>query len=77
MLNNNLNPFVGLKPYSKNTSNSYFGREQDVENLLQILQKNKLLTLNGVSGSGKTSLINSGLIPRLQNGFIGQAQEEF
>ena len=77
MLNNNLNPFVGLKPYSKNTSNSYFGREQDVENLLQILQKNKLLTLNGVSGSGKTSLINSGLIPRLQNGFIGQAGKEW
>lgn len=77
MLNNNLNPFVGLKPYSKDTSKSFFGREEDVENLLQILQKNKLLTLNGVSGSGKTSLINSGLIPRLQNGFIGQAGNEW
>ena len=45
--------------------------------LLQIIQKNKLITLTGVSGSGKTSLINAGLIPRLKNGFLGQAGKEW
>lgn len=72
-----LNPFVGLKPYSEKNSPFYFGREQETENLLQILQKNKLLTLSGDAGSGKTSLINASLIPRLKNGFIGQAGKEW
>ena len=45
MSKNILNPFVGLKPYSEINSPFYFGREQEIENLLQILQKNKLLTL--------------------------------
>jgi hypothetical protein len=72
-----LNPFVGLKPYSEINSPFYFGREQEIENLLQILQKNKLLTLSGDAGSGKTSLINASLIPRLKNGFVGQAGKEW
>ncbi|MGK0412786.1 MAG: hypothetical protein ACJA1B_000986, partial [Polaribacter sp.] len=72
-----LNPFVGLTPYSQKDSAFYFGREQEVENLLQILQKNKLLTLSGDAGSGKTSLINASLLPRLKNGFVGQAGKQW
>ena len=77
MTKSDLNPFVGLKPYSENESDFYFGRDQEVENLLQVLQKNKLLTLSGDSGAGKTSLINAGLIPRLKNGFMGQAGKDW
>jgi hypothetical protein len=77
MSKNILNPFVGLTPYSQKDSEFYFGREQEVENLLQILQKNKLLTLSGDTGSGKTSLINASLLPRLKNGFIGQAGKQW
>lgn len=77
MTNNNLNPFVGLKPYTKETSNFYFGREQEVENLLGVLQKNKFVTLSGATGAGKTSLINAGLIPRLKKGFVGQAGKDW
>ncbi len=72
-----LNPFVGLKPYAENQNNSYFGREQEVENVLDILQKNKFVTFSGASGSGKTSLINAGLIPRLKKGFVGQAGKDW
>jgi energy-coupling factor transporter ATP-binding protein EcfA2 len=77
MTNNNLNPFVGLKPYTKKTSTFYFGREQEVENLLGVLQKNKFVTLSGATGAGKTSLINAGLIPRLKKGFVGQAGKDW
>jgi WD40 repeat protein len=77
MSKNILNPFVGLTPYSEKEREFYFGREQEVENLLQILQKNKLLTLSGDTGSGKTSLINASLIPRLKNGFVGQAGKQW
>lgn len=72
MSKNISNPFVGLQAYSRKNSADFFGREKEVENLLQILQKNKLLTLSGDTGSGKTSFINARLIPRLQNGFVGQ-----
>ena len=54
MTKSDLNPFIGLKPYSENESEFYFGRDQEVENLLHVLQKNKLLTLSGDSGAGKT-----------------------
>ena len=77
MSKNISNPFVGLQTYSRKNSADFFGREQEVENLLQILQKNKLLTLSGDAGSGKTSLINASLIPRLQNGFVGQAGKDW
>lgn len=77
MTKSDLNPFIGLKPYSENESEFYFGREQEVENLLHVLQKNKLLTLSGDSGAGKTSLIKAGLFPRLKKGFIGQAGKDW
>lgn len=77
MSKNISNPFTGLKPYSENNSDVFFGREQEVENMLDILQKNKLLTVSGVEGSGKTSIIKAGLISRLKNGFMGQAGKEW
>ena len=67
----------GLLPYQEEDHPFFYGREKEVENLLQIIQKNKLITLTGVSGSGKTSLVNAGLIPRLKKGFLGQAGKEW
>lgn len=66
-------PFVGLAPYGTENSNHFYGRERAVEDILSILQKNKFVCLTGSSGSGKTSLIFAGLIPRLLNGFNGVA----
>jgi hypothetical protein len=71
------NPFIGLRPYGEAEQMNFIGREEEVEYLLQIIQKNKLITLTGSSGSGKTSLINAGLIPRLRKGFLGQAGKEW
>lgn len=71
------NPFVGLRPYSTEEASIFHGREKEVENLLEIIQKNKLTAIVGPPGSGKTSLINAGLIPRLQNGFLGQAGDQW
>ena len=68
---------VGLVPYQEKNNSVFFGREKEVENLLQIIQKNKIITLTGPSGSGKTSLVNAGLIPRLRKGFLGQSGKDW
>ena len=71
------NPFIGLRPYQAEHENDFFGREQEVENLLSVLQKNKIAVLTGDLGSGKTSLIQAGLIPKLLRGFTGQTSNEW
>lgn len=68
---------IGLRAYNKNESESFCGREKEVERVLQILQKDKLVTLIGASGSGKSSLINAGLIPRLEKGFLAQSGKQW
>ena len=71
------NSLIGLVPYQEKDSSVFFGREKEIENLLQVIQKNKLITLTGPTGSGKSSLINAGLIPRLKKGFLGQSGKEW
>ena len=68
---------IGLRPYLKEENDYFYGRDREVERLLQILQKDKLVTLIGTSGSGKSSLINAGLIPRLEKGFLAQAGKQW
>ncbi|MDJ1185416.1 hypothetical protein [Roseofilum casamattae] len=49
----------------------FFGRELLSEQLITKITRHKLVLVNGKSGSGKTSLINAGLIPRLiERGYI-------
>lgn len=69
--------FPGLKPYSKDQSKNFLSREKEVESILEILQNNKLVTVTSKSGSGKTSLINAGVITRLTSGFPAQAGRQW
>lgn len=63
---------LALKALTKNNQSDLIGRAKEVEGILELLQKNKLATLSGPSGSGKSSLLQAGIIPRLVNGFMGQ-----
>ncbi len=64
------NPFPGLRPFSPDESNLYFGREGQIDEILQKLSVNRFVCVMGYSGSGKSSLMSCGLIPVLQGGFI-------
>ncbi len=77
MFENNSCPFPGLRPYRSSESNIFFGREREVEDSLSILQQYKLVTITGDNGSGKTSLIDAGLITKIQKGFSGQQGKEW
>ncbi|MGB8986705.1 MAG: ATP-binding protein, partial [Candidatus Sulfotelmatobacter sp.] len=68
-----LNPFPGLRPFEADEDHLFFGREKEIDDLLQRLRSNRFLTVAGTSGSGKSSLVRSGLIPALQSGFMVKA----
>ena len=59
------NPFPGIRPYTSAEEKYFFGRDTTVKEVLESLLGNRFLALVGSSGSGKTSLIQSGIIPAL------------
>ncbi len=68
-----INPFPGLRPFSAEESHLFFGREGQIEVVLEYLEQNRFAAVTGASGSGKSSLIYCGLIPVLHGGFITEA----
>src|SRR5436190_16318736 len=64
------NPFRGLRPFEADEDHLFFGREKETDDLLRRLRSTRFLAVVGTSGSGKSSLVRSGLIPALQSGFM-------
>ncbi len=62
-----LNPFPGLRPFAPEESDLFFGREKESEEVLKKLLKNRFVTVIGASGSGKSSLIYCGVLPKVRN----------
>jgi WD40 repeat protein len=64
-------PYPGLQPFDSADAAVFFGRDSEIDRLLGILQPTlsqggrRSITVVGGSGSGKSSLIRAGLIPRL------------
>ena len=65
--NPGLNPFVGLRPFLPEESDLFFGREGESEEVLRKLLKNRFVTVMGASGTGKSSLIYCGVLPRIEH----------
>jgi serine/threonine protein kinase/DNA-binding SARP family transcriptional activator/WD40 repeat protein len=64
------NPFKGLRPFSESDQGDFFGRDGLVETLISAMQRQPLITVVGPSGSGKSSVVRAGLLPRLRGGGI-------
>ncbi|MBF2020266.1 MAG: tetratricopeptide repeat protein [Hydrococcus sp. C42_A2020_068] len=60
-------PYKGLKPFTAKDCDYFFGRDKLTFHLLEELCKKNLILLLGASGSGKTSVIQAGLLPRIRN----------
>ena len=67
------NPFPGLRPFEPDEDHLFFGREKETDGLLRRLRSHRFLAVVGTSGSGKSSLVRSGLIPALYSGFMAGA----
>jgi WD40 repeat protein/energy-coupling factor transporter ATP-binding protein EcfA2 len=66
------NPFIGLRNYNGSDKENFFGRNKEVKEVLKKLKTTRFLSIVGISGSGKSSLIQAGIIPELMSGFEGQ-----
>jgi len=62
---NSKNPFVGPEPLKN--GDKFYGRETEQSELFQLLDAHRIVLLHAPSGAGKTSLIQAGLIPRLED----------
>ena len=62
------NPYRGLEFFDEAHAPFFFGRETFVQDLFQRLtdQREKFVAVVGASGSGKSSVVRAGLIPRLR-----------
>jgi WD40 repeat protein len=59
------NPFPGIRPFTSAEDKYFFGRDAVISEVLDLLHDNRFVALVGSSASGKTSLIQSGIIPAL------------
>jgi WD40 repeat protein/energy-coupling factor transporter ATP-binding protein EcfA2 len=67
------NPFPGLRPFREDEEHLFFGRENQVDAMVNKLGDTRFLAVIGTSGSGKSSLVNCGLRPALRQGLLARA----
>ena len=61
-------PYPGLLAFTAHETPIFFGRGKEIDDLVQRIHRPDLglLAVVGASGSGKSSLVSAGLIPRMQ-----------
>lgn len=62
----NIRRYPGAKPFLTSEKDIFFGRTQDINKLYQLLCLEPLVVLYGKSGLGKSSIINAGIIPKIE-----------
>jgi WD40 repeat protein/energy-coupling factor transporter ATP-binding protein EcfA2 len=67
------NPFPGLRPFREDEQHLFFGRENQIDAMVNKLAATRFLAVVGTSGSGKSSLVNCGLRPALHGGLMASA----
>src|SRR5258705_3089767 len=59
-------PWIGLAPFTESDREFFAGRGEEIDELLRLVRRDTLTLLYGVSGLGKTSLLQAGLFPALR-----------
>jgi transcriptional regulator with XRE-family HTH domain len=74
-------PYLGLVPYEERDAPVFYGRAELVAQLVQRLSGQLdapgMLLVAGESGTGKSSLLRAGLMPRLAAGALGPGSERW
>ncbi len=59
-------PWIGLASFTEGDRSFFAGRGDEIEDLVRLVRRDTLTLLYGVSGLGKTSLVQAGLFPALR-----------
>lgn len=65
-------PYIGRRAFEAQESSLFFGRSHEIVRMLDLLSLRNLLIITGPPGSGKSSLINAGLIPALKDNTLNR-----
>ena len=72
-------PYLGLVPFEERDAQLFYGRDELADRLVRRLAERLdgagILLVAGESGSGKSSLLRAGLLPRLAAGALGPGSE--
>ena len=60
------NPYKGLHPFTPDDAADFFGRDAEIADVLDRLDRTHLVAVVGPSGGGKSSLVLAGVVPRLR-----------
>ncbi len=66
-------PYPGLRPFTRKESDIFFGREEHTDQLLEKLSHTRFISVVGLSGCGKSSLVRAGMIAALESGHMASA----
>jgi tetratricopeptide (TPR) repeat protein len=67
-------PYPGLRTFAEYETPIFFGRDDQSDQLIEKLRGDQhFLAVLGLSGSGKSSLVRTGLLAGLQRGFLDEA----
>src|SRR4028118_1549936 len=61
--------FNGLQAYTEDQAAVFFGRDEEIKTLYKLIKANTLTIVFGKSGTGKTSLLNAGVFPKLREDY--------
>jgi len=59
-------PFVGLESFDERQAELFFGREAEIARFVERIRREPVMPVVGPSGSGKSSFVQAGVIPRLR-----------
>lgn len=68
-------PYIGLESFTESNKHLFYGRDQLIRELLDQVLVSRLVTAVGPSGSGKSSAVLAGLLPRLEDGALPGSEE--
>ncbi|MDQ7026951.1 MAG: protein kinase [Anaerolineae bacterium] len=68
------NPYKGLRAFQEADAADFFGREALINALRERLQEQHFVAVVGPSGSGKSSVVRAGLIPRIRMGTLASGE---
>ncbi|GAB4379293.1 MAG: caspase family protein [Elainellaceae cyanobacterium] len=63
-------PYLGLRAFSEEDTDFFFGRDNLTRQLVNALSQRSFLAVVGASGSGKSSVVQAGLLSQLRSGKV-------